>query len=199
MPSYEYEPSSVPSAEPSQYSEIARTMTDNILFDIFNDDNIAEIKLKSQLEQWRGGALVCGSQGEITSDKSKDDFFDYWNWRLDSSGNFGHQKKTVWTRRALEGDDQLCQRISFALSQIFAISPSFLSYSSLSEFHLEYYGAREELFCIVNVNFSSDLCSPIRLRQFHPELPRNLQNRLEERSVQYHDGPPAIARRLKIP
>ena len=194
----EYEPSSAPSAEPSQYSQIARTMTDNILFDIYNDYNIIEIKLNSQLGQWRGGALVCGSQGEITSDKTEDDFFDYWNWRLDSSGNFGHQKKTVWTRRALEGDDQLCQRISFALSQIFAISPSFLGYSSLSEFHLEYYGGCEDLFSIVTFNITSNLCSPIRLRQFHPKLPRNLQNRFEERCIQYNDGPPAIARRLEI-
>jgi hypothetical protein len=53
----------------------------------------------------------------------------YWNWRLDSSAPEGEQKKTVWTMLALQGDDQLRQRIAFALSQIFAISPVFLGYN----------------------------------------------------------------------
>lgn len=82
---------------------------------------------------------MCGSAGEIASDTTEDDYFDYWTRRIDSSGNEGEQKKTVWTRIALEENDQLVQRIAFALSQIFAISPEFLGYSTLSEAHMFYY------------------------------------------------------------
>ena len=62
-----------------------------------------------------------------------------WNWRLDSSGKYADQKKTVWTNIALTADDQLCQRTAWALSQIFQISPKFLTYNSLSEAHTNYY------------------------------------------------------------
>jgi uncharacterized protein (DUF1501 family) len=58
---------------------------------------------------------------------------------MDSSPSEGEQKKTVWTRIALEENDQLAQRIAFALSQIFAISPAFLAYSSLSEAYTYFY------------------------------------------------------------
>lgn len=74
---------------------------------------------------------MCGSSGEIESNVEEDDYFDYWNWHLDSTGNYGEQKKTVWTNIVLGGDDQLCQRTAFALSQIFAISPDFLTYPNL--------------------------------------------------------------------
>jgi hypothetical protein len=124
---------------PSELSQIARTVTDGIYATIVNDPNVAYVALKTQLEQKSGGVLVCGSSGEILPDVEEDDYFDYWNWRLDSSGPEGEQKKTVWTNIALEGEDQLCQRTAWALSQIFQISPSFLGYSSLSEAHMNYY------------------------------------------------------------
>ena len=68
-----------------------------------------------------------------------DDYADFWNWRLDSSSPYSEQKKTVFTNIALTADDQLCQRTAFALSQIFSISPKFLTYSSLSEAYLYFY------------------------------------------------------------
>ena len=83
--------------------------------------------------------MVCGSEGEIAPDPQEDDYFDYWTRRMDSSGNEDAQKKTVWTNIALEGEDQLAQRIAFALSQIFAISPSFLGYPRLSEAYTYFY------------------------------------------------------------
>ena len=53
------------------------------------------------------------------ADPTKDDYFDYWNWRLDSSKPESEQKKTVWTNIVYNALDQLCQRTAWALSQIF--------------------------------------------------------------------------------
>lgn len=63
-------------------------------------------------------------------DPEEDDYFDYWSWRLDSSGPEKEQMRTVWTNIALTADDQLCQRTAFALSQIFTIAPSLLPKSN---------------------------------------------------------------------
>lgn len=138
-PSKSVEPSSspsvsaVPSLEPSQISHVARTFNDNVFHDIANDPDIAYVILESEYHGKSGGVLVCGSKNEIAPDPTEDDYFDYWTRRVDSSPYYSEQKKTVWTKIALEGDDQLAQRIAFALSQIFAISPQFLTYASLSE------------------------------------------------------------------
>ena len=107
--------------------------------DIANDPDIAYVILESEYQGKSGGVLVCGSKNEIAPDPTEDDYFDYWTRRVDSSPAYSEQKKTVWTKIALEGNDQLAQRIAFALSQIFAISPEFLSYSSLSEAYTYFY------------------------------------------------------------
>ena len=39
----------------------------------------------------------------------------------------------------MTADDQLAQRIAFALSQIYSISPAFLTYSNLSEAYTYFY------------------------------------------------------------
>jgi uncharacterized protein (DUF1501 family) len=124
---------------PSQLSQIARTRHDSILALIANDNLIARVVLETQITQKSGGVLVCGSSGEIAPEANEDDYFDYWNWRLDSSKPESEQKKTVWTNIALSAPDQLCQRTAFALSQIFAISPNFLAYNPLSEAYTNFY------------------------------------------------------------
>ena len=145
MPSKSSAPSSIPSfsgmpsLEPSQISHVARTFNDNVFHDVANDPDIAYVILESEFHGKTGGVLVCGSEGEIAPDPQEDDYFDYWTRRMDSSGNEDAQKKTVWTNIALEGEDQLAQRIAFALSQIFAISPSFLGYPRLSEAYTYFY------------------------------------------------------------
>jgi len=125
--------------EPTELSQIARTTNDNAYNLIANDSNIIDVVLETSLTQKRGGTLVCGSIGEIAADPAKDDYFDNWNRRVDASGSESEFKKTIWTNIALFSKDQLRQRIAFALSQIFAISPGFLAYPSLSEGHLYYY------------------------------------------------------------
>eukprot|EP00571_Detonula_confervacea_P017647 CAMPEP_0172312770 /NCGR_PEP_ID=MMETSP1058-20130122/18549_1 /TAXON_ID=83371 /ORGANISM="Detonula confervacea, Strain CCMP 353" /LENGTH=2999 /DNA_ID=CAMNT_0013026315 /DNA_START=101 /DNA_END=9097 /DNA_ORIENTATION=+ len=134
------QPSMGPSMEPSQLSHVSRTISDGVFEAIANDAlPIVSVVLETQLTQKSGGVLVCGSSGEIEADPGEDDYFDYWNWRLDSSGPESEQKKTVWTNIALTAEDQLCQRTAFALSQIFAISPGFLGYNSLSEAYTTFY------------------------------------------------------------
>lgn len=56
--------------EPSQISQIFRTIHDDAHEAIANDANIAEIVLETQLTQKTGGVLVCGSANEIESGKS---------------------------------------------------------------------------------------------------------------------------------
>jgi hypothetical protein len=125
--------------EPTQISHVARTFNDNVFYNVANDPDVAFVILESEYSGKTGGVLVCGSEGEIAPDPQEDDYFDYWTRRMDSSFNEGETKKTVWTKIALEEEDQLPQRIAFALSQIFAISPTFLGYPSLSEAHMYYY------------------------------------------------------------
>lgn len=109
-------------------------------YDVANDPDVAYVILESEFAGRTGGILVCGSEGEIAPDPQEDDYFDYWTRRFDATTPVeGEQKKTVWTNIALEGDDQLAQRIAFALSQIFAISPSFLAYPRLSEAYTYFY------------------------------------------------------------
>lgn len=67
---------SEPSSEPSQISQIARTVNDNVFDLIANDPDITYIILETQLDQKSGGVLVCGSEGEIASDSTEDDYFE---------------------------------------------------------------------------------------------------------------------------
>lgn len=73
------------------------------------------------------GTLVCGSPNEVKNDATSIPRFFI---RHDGQANFlkndefSQQRKTIWTTIALKGQDQLRQRVAWALSQLFAISPS---------------------------------------------------------------------------
>ena len=76
----------------------------------------------NQIQKNRGGGvLVCGSPNEVAPDPTLDDYFDVVNndldcvGCLDSYGNYFIQKQTVWTMTTLEAEDQLCQRMAWAL------------------------------------------------------------------------------------
>ena len=92
----------------------------------FPDDNV-------------NGVVVCGSPGEVASDPELDDFFDIENEYLDSLvERWSH--KTVWFNVALSANDQLRQRVAWALSQIFVVSPSQIgSGQTLKETYMAYY------------------------------------------------------------
>mmetsp|Transcript_3881 Transcript_3881/g.6489 ORF Transcript_3881/g.6489 Transcript_3881/m.6489 type:complete len:2423 (+) Transcript_3881:72-7340(+) len=78
------------------------------------------------------GTLVCGSEFEVANDPllggsqgrgafdSRTD-----NYHVTSHDRYTEvQKRNIWTHVALEGKDQLRQRVAWALSQIFAVAPN---------------------------------------------------------------------------
>lgn len=91
------------------------------------------------------GVLVCGSVGEVANKPELgNDSFEYSAWHnfddsKDSSHIMGRQKHTVWSLLALNAKDQLRQRVAFALSQIFSISPNDLGDHFNTEASLQYY------------------------------------------------------------
>lgn len=52
---------------------------------------------------------------------------------------WGSQKKNVWSTIALESNDQLRQRMAWALSQILVVSPQEIGAEDYSEMYLNYY------------------------------------------------------------
>ena len=65
--------------------------------------------------------MVCGSPGEVANDPLKTNTFVYPH-----SFNFEtppKQKKDVWNMIALNEEDQLRQRMAWALSQILVVTP----------------------------------------------------------------------------
>lgn len=108
-------------------------------------ENVANFLGADKLENVIGnsrGTLVCGSQDEIEPDPTLDDYFDinlYDEDTLDSMYRPSSQRQTVWTLHALFSEDQLRQRMAWALSQILVISPNLLTDSRATEPFLVYY------------------------------------------------------------
>lgn len=85
-------------------------------------DNLGTMMLSNQIEYNRGGGtLVCGSPNEVAPDPLLDDYFDGLEADQECFGcqssyiNYYQQKQTVWTMNVLEAEDQLCQRMAWAL------------------------------------------------------------------------------------
>jgi hypothetical protein len=84
--------------------------------------DLAKLTLVNNVRSNRGGGtLVCGSPNEVAPDPTLDDYFDVIHRDLDcigcmdSYGDYSKQKATVWAVNALEGEDQLCQRMAWSL------------------------------------------------------------------------------------
>ena len=77
------------------------------------------------------GVLVCGSPFEEANDPNlfgsqRRGAFDSLNWYFTSSTDledFMKQKRIIWTEAALTANDQLRQRVAWALAQILVVSP----------------------------------------------------------------------------
>jgi hypothetical protein len=66
---------------------------------------------------------VCGSENEISPNPIEDDHFDVTNRKVEPGPiDYASQKTTVWIEVVLSAEDQLCQRLAFGLSKIFATS-----------------------------------------------------------------------------
>ena len=77
-----------------------------------------------------GGTLVCGSQGEVAPDPYLEDFFEIRLSDTDTLNTLDRhreQRQTVWIDRALNSQDQLRQKMAWALSQILVVDPGVLT------------------------------------------------------------------------
>ena len=69
------------------------------------------------------GVVICGSPNEVEPIPEEEDHFDLTNRKLEpTSISYHSQKTTVFVEVVLGATDQLCQRLAFGLSKIFATS-----------------------------------------------------------------------------
>jgi hypothetical protein len=91
------------------------------------------------------GVVVCGSRGEVGNSPnlpaSKTNMFRLFESASSVYFNgFGRQKENVWSMIALDAPDQLRQRVAWALSQIFVVTPNQIDNAELlSEVFMNYY------------------------------------------------------------
>ena len=79
--------------------------------------------------------VVCGSPGEITTDPSLDDLGEF----ATSNGEDSYVRSGFFHYAVLQRDDQLRQRVAWALNQILCISPFSISGSGENEIFISYY------------------------------------------------------------
>ena len=69
--------------------------------------------------------VVCGSRNEVGNGLNRESIFNFaGSPEPKFNTQYANQKRNVWSMIALGSPDQLRQRVAWALSQIFAISPS---------------------------------------------------------------------------
>ena len=86
--------------------------------------------------------LTCGSPGEVANDASSSSVFDITRKQSEDTTprkEYILQRGTVWTTIALTSNDQLRQRMAWALSQILVISPDSISVDTNTENFLVFY------------------------------------------------------------
>jgi len=96
----------------------------------------------SNAVEHKGGAIVCGSPGEVANEPEMGNEFDLGMDYLDRkkfSNKFKNQKDSVWNTVVLYSKDQLRQRMAWALSQILALSANDIDEFVETEFFLSYY------------------------------------------------------------
>ena len=89
------------------------------------------------------GVIVCGSPGEVANDPTKGSVFDVASEYLRDTtyrNQYGRQREIVWTMVALYAQDQLRQRMAWALSQILVIAKESIKVEGKStEMFLQFY------------------------------------------------------------
>ena len=93
-----------------------------------------------------GATLVCGSPGEVANDPVNGALYDAENPNHDTTyDDFMNQQKTkVWTMIALDSQDQLRQRMAWALSQILTVVEPNIEAYDLTEVYCEFFIAVDE-------------------------------------------------------
>jgi len=89
------------------------------------------------------GVVVCGSPGEVATDKTMDSSFDLSSRSsrdTTSTSELQRQREVVWTMVALYSQDQLRQRMAWALSQILVVAKGAIAgFDRHTESFLAYY------------------------------------------------------------
>lgn len=92
------------------------------------------------------GVVVCGSHGETANnlllggDAFRSAFDSYTRYNVTGSNSeFRQMKRTIWTTIALKAQDQLRQRVAWALSQVLVISPGSIEARDFTEVWVNYY------------------------------------------------------------
>jgi len=80
--------------------------------------------LVGEYEPLESNVVVCGSPFEVTDDKNEGDTGISFFTGFESSNVDEDQKQIIWTDIVMNAGDQFRQRVAWALSQLFAISPS---------------------------------------------------------------------------
>ena len=95
-----------------------------------------------------GSVVVCGSPYEVANTHSTDsgtlgrggfDLLTQYNRTFLPQQRLTGQRETVWLEIALNGEDQLRQRMAWALSQILVVSPNSIQLTFQTESFLTYY------------------------------------------------------------
>lgn len=88
-----------------------------------------------------GATLVCGSIGEVSNDRSLGQLFDFaHNMEETTASSELHQQKVkVWAHVAIEAQDQLRQRVAWALSSVFTVVCENIDAEELTEVYLSFF------------------------------------------------------------
>ena len=88
-----------------------------------------------------GGVIVCGSVGEVSNDPALPETFNVRSNKRSVSNrdHLNNQKQVVWTETALYANDQLRQRMAWALAQVLTTVPDDIDASERTEIYLSYY------------------------------------------------------------
>lgn len=108
----------------------------------FNDGACSSVIDRADENLPAGSAVVvCGSDQEVANNPSGSSIFQFKE-STDIKGNaeFASQKKSVWTMIAMnDSNDQLRQKVAWALSQILVITPNQIQNVESAENYLNYY------------------------------------------------------------
>ena len=127
---------SEPLPDPDNYNRVVMYDPGN---DLVNVERVSKY-LPQHAGPDNGGVVICGSENEVAPIPTEDDHFDVTNRKVEAGPIHTYaQKATVWVEVVLRAEDQLCQRLAFGLSKIFATSTSTNSDSRNSETNIAVY------------------------------------------------------------
>jgi len=87
------------------------------------------------------GTIVCGSHGEVANDRTLREQFEIRSngEQVTSTDVMDNQRHVVWYELGLWAQDQLRQRMAFALSELITIVPENIDAETYTEVYTKYY------------------------------------------------------------